>query len=303
MMQNEKNFTAENKSPANISDEDSSMYCDYVRIDKFKYPPGVRLAVNFTFNIDAQLLRKLKNEPLMEIPRGEFGGRVGIWRIMDLFDKYDIKLTIFTPGRICELYPRALKEAARRGHELENLTWDKTIPGDIEVEKEHIRKTTAALEEISGRKPVGTRSGHKLSFLKAEGYIYNCSTAVPDDMPGYISDDWGRTYMLCLPSTMVINDAMYFTYGWFGGGNAGNRLADPSKVYDIWLSAFRQFYKMGGYMNFILHPFDTGHSLRIAMLERLIIEMKRRPGVWFPTCEEMARYCIDRFPFPSEATQ
>jgi len=302
MTANKTHVAAEPETGSNGRDDKGSMIPKYERIENFTYPEGVRLAVNFTFNLDAQLLRKLKNEPLMEIPRGEFGGRVGIWRIMDLFDRYDIKLTIFTPGRICELYPRALKEAAERGHELENLTWDKTIPADIEVEKEHIRKTTEALEKISGRRPVGTRSGHKLSLLKAEGYIYTCSTMVPDDMPGYISDDGGKNFMLCFPSSMVLNDAMYFTFGWFGGGNAANRLADPSKVYDIWLSAFRQFYKMGGYMNFILHPFDTGRSMRVAMLERLIIEMKRCPGVWFPTCEEMARYCINRFSIPSEVT-
>jgi hypothetical protein len=32
------------------------------------------------------------------------------------------------------------------------------------------------------------------------------------------------------------------------------------------------------------------------MIERLILEMKQRPGVWFCTCEELARYCIERFP-------
>jgi hypothetical protein len=28
--------------------------------------------------------------------------------------------------------------------------------------------------------------------------------------------------------------------------------------------------------------------------------MKQRPGVWFPTCEDLARYCIDNFPAPAE---
>ncbi len=270
----------------------------YVYIENFQYPTGVQLAVNFTINFDAQLLRKIKNEPIMEVTRGEFGGRVGIWRLIDLFDRQGIRATIFTPGQICELYPRSLKEAASRGYILENLTWDKTIPSDPEDEKDHIRKATSALERISGRRPVGTRSGHKLSFLKREGYFYTSSTAVPDDMPGYISDDGGETYMLCLPSHHILNDAMHFSFGWFGSGNAGNRLADPGKVYEIWLSAFRQCYKMGGYMNFILHDFDSGRAARVAMLERLIVDMKRWPGVWFSTCEEVARYCIDRFPVP-----
>ena len=165
---------------------------------------------------------------------------------------------------------------------------------------EILRKATSVLERISGRRPVGTRSGHKLSLLKSEGYIYTSSTAVPDDMPGYISDDGGETYMLCFPSHHVLNDTMHSSFGWFGSTNAGNRMAEPGKVYEIWLSAFRQFYKMGGYMNFILHDFESGRASRIAMLDRLMTEMKRFPGVWFPTCEEFARYCLNRFPPPPD---
>ena len=38
-----------------------------------------------------------------------------------------------------------------------------------------------------------------------------------------------------------------------------------------------------------MHPFQSGRALRIAMLDRLIARMKSLPGVWFPTCEQVAR--------------
>jgi peptidoglycan/xylan/chitin deacetylase (PgdA/CDA1 family) len=47
------------------------------------------------------LLRRLLNEPPMQPAKGEFGGRVGIWRLIELFDLHGVKATIFTPGRIC----------------------------------------------------------------------------------------------------------------------------------------------------------------------------------------------------------
>ena len=276
-------------------------HSNYSRIKNFKYPKGVRLAINFTIDYDAQLNRRLKNEPVMELTQGEFGGRVGIWRLMDLFNKYNIKLTLFTPGRICELYPETLKEATNRGHEVANHMWEHRVPSDVELEKDHLRKTTMAIGKLCGRKPIGTRSFHKLSLLKNEGYIYISPLAyVADDVPYYIFDNEGQNCMLNLPFHYILDDAMYFHFGWFGSGNAGQRLADPSKVYDIWLSAFRQLYKMGRYMNICLHDFVSGRSLRIAMLERLIVEMKKRPDVWFPTCEALAQYCIDRFPPPAE---
>jgi peptidoglycan-N-acetylglucosamine deacetylase len=45
-----------------------------------------------------------------------------------------------------------------------------------------------------------------------------------------------------------------------------------------------------------MHPFQSGRALRIAMLDRLIARMKTLPGVWFPTCEQVARYCVERHP-------
>lgn len=271
------------------------IHSKYLPIENFEYPTGMRLAVNFTIDFDAQVNRKLKNEPAMELTQGEFGGRVGIWRLMDLFDRYGIKPTIFTPGRVCELFPEALKEAAKRGHEVANHMWEHRVPSEPDLEKDHLQKATVAIEKLCRKRPVGTRSDHKISSLKKEGYIYT-SNDDTNDIPYYVLADDGKNWMLNLPFHYVLDDAMYFHFGWYGSGNAGQRLADPGKVYEIWLSAFRQLYRMGRYMNIILHGFVSGRSLRVTMIDRLIMEMKQRPGVWFCTCEELARYCIDRYP-------
>jgi len=85
-------------------------------IENCGWPKGMRMAVNFTADFDAMLLRRLLNEPPMQLAKGEFGGRVGIWRLIELFDSHAIKATIFTPGRICELYPQAVKAASKSGH-------------------------------------------------------------------------------------------------------------------------------------------------------------------------------------------
>src|SRR3974377_1866680 len=83
------------------------------RISNFGYPPGIRIAVNFTLDFDSMLLRRLLNESPMQLAKGEFGGRVGIWRLIELFDSHGIKATIFTPGRACETYPPALAAGAQ----------------------------------------------------------------------------------------------------------------------------------------------------------------------------------------------
>jgi hypothetical protein len=39
-----------------------------------------------------------------------------------------------------------------------------------------------------------------------------------------------------------------------------------------------------------MHPHITGQRSRISQLEDLIIYMKSKPGVWFATAEEIAKY-------------
>jgi peptidoglycan/xylan/chitin deacetylase (PgdA/CDA1 family) len=265
-----------------------------VYIDDFIYPEGIRLAVTFTVDFDAMLARKLMQDPPLAVGKGEFGGRVGIWRLMELFAKHDIKATIFTPGRICELYPEALEALNAQGHELADHMWEHHVPADPDLAKDHLRKGTAALEAVMGKKPVGSRGSFKFPLLKEEGYIY-VSLSSPDELPCYIYDGEGNC-MVNIPFCWPLDDAMYYSFRIFGTPLEGHRLESPDKVFDVWLSIFRQFYKTGKYLSICIHPFVSGRALRTAMLDRLITEMKKMPGVWFPTCEEMARYCLDNFP-------
>ncbi|MGH8432749.1 MAG: polysaccharide deacetylase family protein, partial [Solimonas sp.] len=109
-------------------------------IEDVRWPNGARIAVNFTADFDAMLLRRVLNEPPMQLAKGEFGGRVGIWRLIELFDSHGIKATIFTPGRICELYPRAVKAASESGHEIADHMWEHQVPKEPELERDHLRK-------------------------------------------------------------------------------------------------------------------------------------------------------------------
>ena len=262
-------------------------------IADFAPPPGRRIIVNFTCDFDAMLLRRLLNEPPMQLAKGEFGGRVGIWRLLALFDSHGIKATIFTPGRICELYPQALQAAVHGGHELADHMWEHHVPKDAALERDHLRKTGDALQRIAGRRPLGTRSSHTLGLLHDEGFIYTSEDSA-DHRPYYLSD--GNATLLNLPFHYAIDDAMFFSFAWLGSGNEAQRITDPDRVFDLWWDAFRQQYRAGGYLNIVLHPFVSGHALRIDMLDRLIARMKSLPGVWFETCEQTARYCLERFP-------
>ena len=266
-------------------------------IEKCTWPDGVRMAVNFTADFDAMLLRRVLNEPPMQLAKGEFGGRVGIWRLIELFDSHAIKATIFTPGRICELYPRAVTAASRSGHEIGDHMWEHQVPKEPERERDHLRKAAVAIERLTGRRPVGTRSWHTQSLLRDEGYIYN-SHESPDHRPHYLSEPDGSGALLNLPFHYAIDDAMFFSFAWLNSENDAQRMMDPDHVEEIWWAAFLQQYRQGGYLNICLHPFVSGRALRIAMLDRLIARMKALPGVWFATCEQVARHVLAAHPAP-----
>src|ERR1700719_2317783 len=97
-------------------------------IPDLTWPQGVRIAVNFTCDFDAMLLRRLLNEPPMQLAKGEFGGRVGIWGLIELCEAQGVKATIFTPRRICELYSEALRAVVESGHEIADHMWEHRVP-------------------------------------------------------------------------------------------------------------------------------------------------------------------------------
>ncbi len=72
----------------------------------------------------------------------EYASRVGIWRMLDLFDSEQIKVTFYACGQALEANPEAAKEIVKRGHEIcshgyrwyDNFRWSK------EEAREDVRK-------------------------------------------------------------------------------------------------------------------------------------------------------------------
>jgi len=263
----------------------------YVPIPGLRWPQGANIAVNITVDFDAMLLRRLLNEPPMQLAKGEFGGRVGVWRLLELFESHGIRITMFTPGRICELYPDAVAAFAKAGHEIADHMWEHRVPAQADVERAHLARTCEAIERLTGRRPQGSRSRHNHELLQEFGFIYT-SHHWADDKPYFMTNKRGR--LVNLPFHYSIDDAMYFSFSWQNTENAAQRITDSEKVHDLWRDAFLQQHATGaGYLNICLHPFVSGRSMRIDMMDRLLTFMKSRPGVWFASCEDVARHCID----------
>ena len=81
-------------------------------------------------------------------------------KILDLFEKYQIKATFFTLGYIAEKFPDLIKKIDVRGHEIASHSYShldirKTTEKDFEND---IVKSIKILEEIIGKKVLGFRA-------------------------------------------------------------------------------------------------------------------------------------------------
>lgn len=95
-----------------------------------------------------------------DISRGVFAGRVGIPRLLDLFDRYGIKTTWFSCGHSIETFPEQMKDVVARGHEigLHGYSHENPLAMTPEQEEKILLHTIDLVTELSGKKPVGYRA-------------------------------------------------------------------------------------------------------------------------------------------------
>jgi len=95
-------------------------------------------------------------------------------KILDLFEKYDVKATFFTLGYIAEKFPELIKEIDMRGHEIASHSYFHQDIRKISKERfeEDIKKSIVVLEGIVGKKVFGFRAPYfsidKKSFWAME---------------------------------------------------------------------------------------------------------------------------------------
>jgi peptidoglycan/xylan/chitin deacetylase (PgdA/CDA1 family) len=97
------------------------------------------------------------------ITEREYGDRVGIWRIMDMFNRNNLKITFLMNGLKVEQFPEECKEFKAQGHEFSSESYEHeySFMYTREQERESIQKTVAAFEKVLGQKPTGYLSpGH-----------------------------------------------------------------------------------------------------------------------------------------------
>lgn len=260
------------------------------------WPGGARCAVSLSFDADHETipLRDADQSP-MRISQGQFGNRQGVPRIRRLLAKHGLKASFFYPAVSALLHPREIREVAEEGHEIGIHSWiheanTKLPPG---VERDLTLRAADVLEKTSGQRPVGIRTASwdfsvdTLPIIREMGLLYD-SSLMGDDDPYELEEQGAPTGIVELPPEWIRDDAPYFNFVRF---SALRPYTPPSGVEEIFRAEFDGAYAEGGLFLLTMHPHVIGHRSRIAMLDRLVEYMKAKPGVWFGTHADVARWC------------
>jgi len=256
------------------------------------WPNGARVAVALTFDIDNELLSR--NTPLpVPLSQGEYGALEGLPRILAMLDRQQIPASFYIPAGSAILHPDmipAIKKANR--HEVGVHGWmHENLPsiGDASREERLLTQAIEYLTKAMGKRPVGYRapswafSPNTLGQILKAGFLYD-SSMMAMDQPYELVANGKPTGLIELPIEWILDDFPYYS------GNASGSLPAPDSVYQIYKDEFDGAYEERTMMVLTTHPHVSGHRSRVAQLEKLIVYMKSKPGVWFATLEQIASF-------------
>ena len=291
---------------------------DYVPLPDrrpLRFPNGARLAVILTINLEYwEKYRPGQKEPLftggpMTIPHPlpgdvwdtanwtwrEYGQRVGVWRLIDVFDEAGVKPSCTVNGMIMTERKRIVDAVNQRGWELVPHNWAQNdlltyYAGKPELERAVIKRTLEQYVQTIGRPAKAWLSSalrgtvYTPAFLKEFGLIAYCDY-LNDDQPYLIQTTHGP--IVCVPYSNDINDFNLFARG---GMSASAGLETLKLCFD---QLYAESAASGRLMNFGMHPHVMGQAHRIGALRDFIDYAKSHEGVWFASREEIATWYLD----------
>lgn len=262
------------------------------------WPGKTRCVVMLTFDVDGVSAVLRRNPELADHPslmsQYEFGPTVGVFRIMDLLDQYRIKASFFIPGYVAESHQEMVREVRRRGHEVANHGYMHEPPSSLgpgEDEGAILDRGSRILQGITGEKPLGYRSpswelsGKSLDLLAERGFVYD-SSLMGNDIPYFVEASRNRK-LVELPVHWAQDDVPYYVYAPVTGRMGP--MASPAEVVNAWEWEFEGAYRYGWAFMLTMHPHTSGRLARVIALEKLMQQMKARPGVEFMRCIDVAQ--------------
>jgi allantoinase len=226
----------------------------------------------------------------------EYGSRAGLWRVLRVFDRRGLPLTIFGVAMALARNPEAVAAFTARGDEIacHGLWWHSYQLVEPEIEREHMAQAVALVTELTGVAPVGWYTGRdspqtRRLVVEHGGFLYD-SDSYADDLPYWTVVDGAEH--LVVPYTLDTNDMRFVSAGGFGS---------PDAFFTHLRDAFDVLYAEGAagapkMLSIGLHCRLVGRPGRIAALERFLDHVQLHDKVWIARRVDIARHWMQNFP-------
>jgi peptidoglycan/xylan/chitin deacetylase (PgdA/CDA1 family) len=273
------------------------------------WPGGARIAVNFNLNVEAGGERSTLEgdsssedvlsdtgygsyegaRSLMVESSFEYGPRVGCWRLMRIFKKFDVRISVLAVVRGLQRAPDLARAFVEEGHEIVSHGWrwiDYTKMDEAQ-ERKHIALATEGLVALTGQAPVGWFGGRpsvntRRLLVEQGGYLYD-RDYLGDELPFWV--EVGRRKHLVVPYSYETNDNRF-------DQNNGFSTADDFARYMI--DCFDLMYEEGAdapkIMSVALHDRLIGRPARALGLIKFLDYARQRDRVWFCTGRDIAEH-------------
>jgi peptidoglycan/xylan/chitin deacetylase (PgdA/CDA1 family) len=256
------------------------------------WPGGARVAVCLSFDVDNEsyLLARGETSPTT-LSAADFGAETGLPRILQLLDKYQVPASFFIPAVSALLHPEMIPAILKSGrHEIGVHGWihESLVALNSESEEERLlNRAINYLTEATGKRPVGYRapawafSRHTIGLLQRSGFLYDSSLQAMDE-PYELVSNGQPTGIVELAIDWTLTETPYL--------GRGGTMPSPALLYQLYKEEFDGAYEQRTMFVLTLHPHVSGHRAPLHHLDQFIAYMKSKPGVWFATGEQMARY-------------
>jgi peptidoglycan/xylan/chitin deacetylase (PgdA/CDA1 family) len=256
------------------------------------WPGDARVAVRLSFDVDNEsyLLARGETSPTT-LSAADFGAEAGLPRILQLLDKYQVPASFFIPAVSALLHPEMIPAILKSGrHEIGVHGWihESLVALNSESEEERLlNRAINYLTEATGKRPVGYRapawafSRHTVGLLQRSGFLYDSSLQAMDE-PYELVSNGEPTGIVELAIDWTLTETPYL--------GRGGTMPSPELLYQLYKEEFDGAYEQRTMFVLTLHPHVSGHRAPLHHLDQFIAYMKSKPGVWFATGEQIARY-------------